>query len=318
LLDVNEAFATALGHSRSDIIAAYGRDASSLPYAEAQNILRELFVEKGQVVDYELELRTKNEGIATVLVSLAPIEVGGAACILAVVHDITKRKQFEEELRNAQAELAQVAEERARTEERRHLARELHDSISQALYGVSLGVNTALTLLDTDRSRVLEALNYTLSQAHAGLTEMRALIFELRPESLELEGLVTALTKQAAALSASRGMEVRLGLCAEPDVPLSAKEAVYRIAQQALDNAAKHSRANRLDVHLAYEQGGLGLEVSDNGVGFDPQSQYPGHLGLKSMRERALSAGGRLDITSSRDRGTQVRVHIPIPPAEEA
>ena len=237
--------------------------------------------------------------------------------MLAVAHDITKRKQFEEELQQAQAELAQVAEERARTEERQRLARELHDSVSQALYGVSLGVNTALTLLETDRPKVLEALHYTLSQAHVALTEMRALIFELRPESLQVEGLVTALTKQTAAVRASRGVEVTLNLCTEPDVPLSVKEALYRIAQQGLNNAAKHSRANRLEVRLSHRSDGLELEVSDDGVGFDPQAQYPGHLGLQSMRERAVSIGGKVEITSAKNHGTQIRVHVPISPAGE-
>ena len=157
--------------------------------------------------------------------------------------DITKRKQSEEVLRRAQAELAIGTQERIALEERQRLARELHDSVSQALYGVSLGVNTALTLFDTDRTKVLEALNYALSLTHAGLTEMRALIFELRPESLEMEGLVVALTKQVEALRVRHGIEVELSLCDEPDVPLAVKEALYRIAQEALHNAVKHARA---------------------------------------------------------------------------
>ena len=316
-LDVNEAFAAALGYSRPEILAAGGKDAGSVLCTDVLKSLGELVRNREPVVDHELDLRTKDGRTATMLVSLAPIEVGEAACMLAVAHDITKRKQFEEELRQAQAELAQVAEERARTEERQRLARELHDSVSQALYGVSLGVNTALTLLETDRPKVLEALHYTLSQAHAGLTEMRALIFELRPESLQVEGLVTALTKQTAAVRASRGVEVTLNLCTEPDVPLSVKEALYRIAQQSLNNAAKHSRANRLEVRLSHRSDGLELEVSDDGVGFDPQAQYPGHLGLQSMRERAVSIGGKLEITSAKNHGTQIRVHIPISPAGE-
>ena len=124
----------------------------------------------------------------------------GRYAVQVISYDITKRKRSEEGLRRAQAELAIGTQERIALEERQRLARELHDSVSQALYGISLGVNTALTLFDTDRARVLEALNYALSLTQAGLTEMRALIFELRPESLEMEGLVVALTKQVDAL----------------------------------------------------------------------------------------------------------------------
>jgi len=87
--------------------------------------------------------------------------------------------------------------------------------------------------MDSDRAKVLEALNYVIALAQAGLTEMRALIFELRPESLELEGLVAALTKQSAALTARHGIAIELSLCYEPNVSLQVKEVLYRIAQEA-------------------------------------------------------------------------------------
>ena len=159
---------------------------------------------------------------------------------------------------------------------------------------------------------MLEALNYVLAMVQAGLTEMRALIFELRPESLELEGLVNALTKQAAAVRARYNIDVELSLCDEPVAPIPIKEVLYRIAQEAMHNAVKHAQPNRLDVHLACEADGLRLEVSDNGIGFDPLASYPGHLGLRSMRERAASVGGTLEITSEPGCGTQVLAHIPL------
>ena len=213
-------------------------------------------------------------------------------------------------------ELARGDQERARTEERQRLARELHDSVSQAFYGISLGAHTALTHIDADRDRVFEALHYVISLAQAGLTEMRALIFELRPESLEMEGLVAALTKRTAALRASHGIEVALSACDEPEVPLPIKEALYRIAQEAMQNAVKHARPDRLDVRLVCEPDGLWLEVCDNGGGFDPLASYPGHLGLRSMRERATSVGGTLEIVSAPGCGTQIRAHVPIFAAE--
>ena len=163
---------------------------------------------------------------------------------------------------------------------------------------------------------MLDALNYVVSLAHSGLMEMRALIFELRPESLEMEGLIVALTKQTAAIRARHGIEVELHLCDEPDVPLPVKEALYRITQEALQNAIKHARPERLDVRLVCAPDSLTLEVCDNGVGFDPLAGYPGHLGLRSMRERAMKVGGTLDIVSAPDCGTQVRALIPVPVAQ--
>ena len=160
---------------------------------------------------------------------------------------------------------------------------------------------------------MLEALNYALSLAHAGLAEMRALIFELRPEALEMEGLVIALTKQVAAMRAHYDIEIALSLCAEPDAPLAVKAALYRIAQEALHNALKHAQPEHLDVRLICAPDSLQLEICDNGAGFDPLASYPGHLGLRSMRERAVSVGGTLDIISAPDCGTQIRARIPIP-----
>ena len=230
----------------------------------------------------------------------------------SIIEDITRRKRSEEALRQAQAELALDVQKRSTLEERQRLARELHDSVSQALYGISLGVHTALAQFDSDRAKAREALDYTLSLAHAGLTEMRALIFELRPESLEREGLVTALNKQVEALRARHRIEVDANLCDEPDVPLSVKEALYRIAQEALQNAVKHAHPDRLDVRLICSQEGIRLEVCDDGAGFDPSADHPGHLGLQSMRERALNLGGSLDIVSDYGCGTQIYVVIPV------
>jgi signal transduction histidine kinase len=246
------------------------------------------------------------------LVSLITITISGEPCFLVIAHDITKRKVSEDALRKVQAELALDIQKRTAMEERQRLARELHDSVSQALYGISLGAHTALALFDSDRARVLEALNYVLSLAQGGLTEMRALIFELRPESLELEGLAVALSKQTAALSARHGIKVELDLCAEPDAPLPVKEAIYRIAQEGLHNAVKHARSALLNVRLICESDCLRLEICDNGIGFDPMAAFPGHLGLRSMRERAARVGGTLEVHSAPGCGTQILVSIPL------
>ncbi len=208
------------------------------------------------------------------------------------------------------AQLYEAARDRAALEERQHLARELHDSVSQALYGIVLGARTARTLLDRDPTRVAQPLDYVLSLAEAGLAEMRALIFELRPESLELEGLVAALEKQAASLRARHGLEVGLELGEEPELPLSAKEALYRIAQEATHNIVKHAQAKRVQLRLRSDGEGTTLEIEDDGVGFDPTGAFPGHLGLRSMRERVEQQHGALALISSPGAGTCVRVHF--------
>jgi signal transduction histidine kinase len=201
---------------------------------------------------------------------------------------------------------------KAALEERQRLARELHDSVSQALYGIALGAKTARKLLDQNPERVADPLEYVVSLAEAGLAEMRALIFELRPESLETEGLVAALEKQAAALRARHEIEVQAVLCEEPETSPEAKEALYRIAQEALHNTVKHARAGRVEISMNCSSGWINLEVSDDGVGFDTRGEFPGHLGLRSMSERAERLDGSLEVESAPGSGTRIRARIPV------
>lgn len=211
------------------------------------------------------------------------------------------------------ARLFAEARGKAALEERQRLARELHDSVSQALYGIALGSRTAGTLLDREAppERIAEWLEYVLSLAEAGMTEMRALIFELRPESLQTEGLIAALEQQAAALRARHEIPVHTTLGEEPDLTLETKEALYRIAQETLHNTVKHARASRADLRLECDARGIVLEVSDDGAGFDLEGDFSGHLGLKSMRERVARLGGTLRMDSAPGEGTTIRVRIP-------
>ncbi len=209
------------------------------------------------------------------------------------------------------ARLYEQARYFAALEERQKLARELHDSVSQALYGIVLGARTARTLLDRDPAQAAQPLDYILSLSEAGLAEMRALIFELRPESLQTEGLVAALGKLVNALGARHQLEVRLEAGDEPDVSIEVKESLYRIAQEAMNNIAKHAQAQHASLQLKVGNDELTLEISDDGVGFDTSQQFPGHLGMHTMRERAEKAGGTIAIESVPDAGTRIQVTIP-------
>ena len=200
---------------------------------------------------------------------------------------------------------------KAALEERQRLARELHDSVSQALYGIALGVETARELLPDDPERAAEPLAYATTLAEAGMTEMRALIFELRPESLEKEGLVAALEKQAAAVQARHGIRVDAELDKEPEASLEVKEVLYRVAQEALHNTVKHARAANVKLKLEELPEGFTLGISDDGVGFDARNDFPGHLGLKSMRERATRLGGTLEVASEPGHGVTILARVP-------
>jgi signal transduction histidine kinase len=141
---------------------------------------------------------------------------------------------------------------------------------------------------------------------------MRALIFELRPESLEAEGLVAALEKQAAAIRARQRLLVDVTVCPEPEwLNLDQKEALYRVAQESMHNVVKHARATWIGLRLNCGDDGVELEIVDDGKGFDTSGTFPGHLGLISMRERMANIGGKLLIESEPGAGTTIRATLP-------
>lgn len=207
--------------------------------------------------------------------------------------------------------LYEQAQQLAALQERQRLARELHDSVSQALYGISLGIQTAIELQEHDPQQATASLEYAIALTEAGLAEMRALIFELRPESLETEGLVAALVKQIAVLRTRYRLTVEADLAEEPSLSLEKKNALYRIAQEACHNIVKHARASTVTLRLSEQEDAVLLEVLDDGRGFDPTRSFPGHLGLRSMQERTAKVEGTIAIESVPDHGTCIRVHVP-------
>jgi len=210
------------------------------------------------------------------------------------------------------ARLVGASREKVALEERQRLARDLHDSVSQAVYGIALAARSAQELLAKDPALVQEPLEYLLRLSEAALAEMRALIFELRPEALAREGLTGALKHHTAALRARHGIKVDESFDEEPALSFDRKQGLYRIAQEAMHNAARHARAKRVAIELSQVDSNIRLVVSDDGVGFDSRESQRGHFGLNTMRERATDLGGRLDIESRPGAGTTVRATIPV------
>jgi signal transduction histidine kinase len=200
--------------------------------------------------------------------------------------------------------------------ERQRIARDLHDSVSQSLFSTTLHVRTAQHALAREgldaTGPVGEELGEIGQLTRGALAEMRALILELRPGALGEEGLVAALTKQAAALSAREGLVVEVDGPGER-LPLGpeVEEQLYRLGQEALANVVKHARASSAAVRIAAKDDTVWMEVSDDGRGFDPGAVGTEHFGLRSMRGRVADLGGRLQVTSSRGRGTVLRVEVP-------
>src|SRR3989440_10278431 len=254
-------------------------------------------------------LVVKVEDVLTLVVFLATAIISGQLAS-ALRRRAEQASSRERELRI----LYEQAQELVSLQERQRLARELHDSVSQALYGIGLGAHTAREALESDPEQALASMDYGLTLAEAGLAEMRALIFELRPESLEIEGLVVALTKQMAVLRTRYKLTVEADLGEEPNLSMEIKHTLYRVAQEALHNIVKHARASLVVLRLAEQDHEIIFEVRDNGRGFDPAGPFPGHLGLRSMQERVTKVDGVLTIESRPGQGTLVDVRIPMVP----
>ena len=197
--------------------------------------------------------------------------------------------------------------------ERNRLALELHDAVSQKLFGLVLSADAAGTLLDRDPGAAGVQLQRLQRLAREALDELRALVLELRPPDLERDGLRGTLRKHVEVLRALHGAAIAYDVQGAPTLGADADREVLRVAQEALHNAARHAGARHIEVHLRDGDGRLFLEVRDDGAGFDPGDPElrARHLGLTSMEERAARLGGSLRVRSSPGAGTTVVLEVP-------
>ena len=222
------------------------------------------------------------------------------------VRDISERERLEGDLRTQAAELAA-------SQERSHLARELHDSVTQALFSMGLTLRTLELLLESDRDEVPSKVAELRELQQDALAEMRTLIFELRPSSLESDGLVQALRTHATAVQRRTGLTIVVDAEAVERLPLATEEALYRIGQEAIHNVVKHANASCATIRISAEgDDRLRLMVTDDGDGFDPDEVPRGHLGLIGMRQRVDLVGGELRVESTPGSGSTIDAVVPL------
>ncbi|ULH18326.1 sensor histidine kinase (plasmid) [Deinococcus sp. KNUC1210] len=209
------------------------------------------------------------------------------------------------------ARLLQQARLQGSEQERSRLARDLHDSVAQALYGIALGTRAARAQLSRDPTRASEHLEYAVQLADGAASEMKALLFALRPDALEEGGLTAALARLSEMLTLRYHLKSTLDAPLEPTLNAEQKGALYRIAQEAVHNAVKHAQAGTVALRLHREERGWQLQIQDDGRGFDPGSVRGGTLGLKSMCERATEMGASFELHSVPEGGTTVSVSLP-------
>ncbi len=221
--------------------------------------------------------------------------------------------------RQQQSRLVASSRQVAVLEERRRLARELHDSVTQSLFSMSLLAQVLPDLWKLDRAEAERSLAQMGDLTRGALAEMRELLYELRPAEAGNPDLAQALRARAGAFQRRTGLKVELALGGPLRLPAEPAQALIRIAQEALTNIDHHAQARSVRIHLRSGPP-VHVTIRDDGRGFDPQGVAAGRLGLVSMRERAAAIGAILTIDSAPGQGTQILVEwhplappIPLP-----
>jgi PAS domain S-box-containing protein len=238
----------------------------------------------------------------------------GSSCMLAVMRDLTERKQGEEALRGLSTRLLQLQDE-----ERRRIARELHDAIGQNLVGLVTNLTLAHKSARTLNPKARQALSGSLEVAERSLKEMRTLSYLLHPPLLDEDGLASALAWYIKGFA--ERSEIKVDLKVSPRfgrLPQEIETTLFRVVQESLTNVHRHSKSPTATIRLSRRATGVKLEITDKGQGMPTKALHSGNqnsgqlgVGIMGMSERARQLGGRLEIDSSR-RGTTVRVVIPL------
>lgn len=210
------------------------------------------------------------------------------------------------------ARLYERSRELSVVEERNRLARDLHDAVAQRLFSAALTAEAASTLIDREPERAKLEVQKLQDLTRDAMQEMRSLIFELRPAELEADGLVPTLRKHIDVLRRVYHADIDIDVAGERRLKPRTEAELFRIAQEALNNALKHAEAAAIRVSVELNGSGAVLTVTDDGAGFDPSDPRirSQHLGITSMRERAQGLGGSFSVESRPGDGARVRVEV--------
>ena len=228
------------------------------------------------------------------------------------VKHLSRQNRLLADLAKKEQELAEKSKALAVMEERNRMARELHDSICQGIHGIIYSCHTLKKYLQATEIPNEARSLIELVEKTAGLTlsELRALILELRPTLLENQGLAEALRVNAELFSWHRQIEVKLDLDYVAGLTSAQEIAVYRIVQEAFANIRKHARANRVYLSLLESEKRVEAKIEDNGIGFDPKNIKKGN-GLLNMKTRTQDNGGVFRLQTAPGKGTIIRVEFP-------
>ncbi|WP_349408266.1 HAMP domain-containing sensor histidine kinase [Pseudalkalibacillus sp. SCS-8] len=247
------------------------------------------------------------------------IQDNGSDEVGTICHELNElTKKVEEQVRSLQklvndkAELVEKAHTAATIEERQRLARDLHDAVSQQLFALNMMSSAAMKLFNTHPERAKQQLEQVVDMANKAQGEMRALLLHLRPVQLSGENLYTGIKGLVEELKLKSGIEIESDIQSIPELPKGIEDHLFRMIQEGLANALRHSQASRLTIRLDHTGQHIRVHLRDNGVGFVSNEPKKTSYGLKTMQERCNEIGGTLSITSAQGKGTALDIRVPI------
>ena len=309
-IDVNKAFEQSTGLRAEEVVGhtpqEVGPHLTVVRPAEAGQAT----VEHGSFRNVEIRYRAKSGELRTGFLSAESIELDGELCSLRVMEDITERRRVEEASREIGKRMVMAQEE-----ERRRLARELHDDFSQRLALLAIDLEQLLKKPPASTEEWIAQVRAMSSQTQELTIDIHHVSHQLHPSKLEDVGLVAALRGYCREFSKQAGLDVQFSSADVPRaLPKEISLCIYRIAQEALRNVAKHSGAKSATVDLSAASSEICLTVSDAGRGVSPEASRENRgLGLVSMQERVRYVGGVWSLDSRPNEGTRVMVRIPLP-----
>ncbi len=315
IIDANEAFLDMFEFSREE---ANGHTSTELNMwtSEERKKLIQAQIASGGLQNFELLARSKSGRLINLLFSSKPMEIGGEACHVTMLIDITERKQAEAELRLSRNRLADLSRKLVETHEttQRAIGRELHDQIGQMLTALKLTMDIMPQLPPELAAKKMAQSGELVNDL---LSRVSALSLELRPPMLDDLGIIPALTWHVNRFQDQTGIEVEFKHSGVEGARFSSEieTTAYRAVQEALTNVARHAEATRTQLEVRAANGMLNIQIEDNGKGFNPHVEMSKHRssGLSGMRERAILVGGTFQIESQPGKGTKKIIQLPLP-----
>jgi PAS domain S-box-containing protein len=317
---VNDEACRSLGYRREELLGMCPLDIDpDLTPEFYGKLMEEIFIHEPRYNPMESHHRRKDGCIFPVEIIASPIIVEGKNYCLTMVRDITERKRIEFDLEESRLQLRGLTAQReqAREEERKYIAREIHDELGQILTGLKLSISVLNHKFAADSAHVRELWKDTLILTDRSLEVVRNVASALRPAALDM-GIDSALEWLTGRFGTNTGIQCELRI-ADDDLHLEENRAIalFRIVQESLTNISRHAKADKVVVMLGKEANDFVLKICDNGVGFDPGAAKANSFGLVGIRERALILGGKVFIDSRPGEGTEIIVRIPAQEIQE-